>query len=298
MRLAMTRTLYLAFFVPLLLILVLSTAPSLAQSLVIEVIRLNQQSAQSLLPVLRPLVPPPGSLNGYQGQLVIKSTPENIDEIKRVLKQLDRHARNLLITVRHGTRWDRRLDRAQGFGRAPRGDVAIEGGESGRDPGVTPGITIIAGKRENRAGVTAHSTRSRNNEHGHQTLRVLEGRPAFISTGEQVPVANRTVTAGGSVQDTIDYKSATNGFYVRARISDADVVLLDVSTERNRRSSAGGGVFESQSAYTTVSTRIGQWIELGGNIEAGENTEGGTTHTTRSRRNVNRQIFLRVDLVR
>lgn len=277
--------------------LLLSASSGFAQPLVIQIIPLNQHSAEEVLPVLRPLIPPPGTVSGYRGQLVIKSTQENIEEVRSVLAQIDRRARNLFITVRHGSRKDREFDRMQAFGRSADGNVDVNNGNPPKPGG--GGITIIDRSGAGRVGVHTLGTRSRRDQRDDQRIRVLEGRPAFISVGETVPVAKRlSVSSGGGtvVQDTIDYKSATSGFYVRAQLSGPANVLLDISTERTRRSPEGGGRFDVQTAYTTVSGRLGQWIALGGDVEHAARSDRGFLRSTHSQEQANRQIFLRVDI--
>ena len=106
-------------------LLALYVSGSNAQSLRIEILPLAHQSAEEILPVLRPLVPKPGSISAYQGRLVIKSTDGNIRELRSLLDELDRAPRNLLITVRQGALVDRQLDGARGFGEQRLGDITI-----------------------------------------------------------------------------------------------------------------------------------------------------------------------------
>lgn len=297
-------------------LLALYVSGSNAQSLRIEILPLAHQSAEEILPVLRPLVPKPGSISAYQGRLVIKSTDGNIRELRSLLDELDRAPRNLLITVRQGALVDRQLDGARGFGEQRLGDITISAPHHRLGQG--GGVTITNRSPDPRAerwGVRALSTRARRDAPDHRQIRVLEGREAFISAGEEVPVANQSLligTQGGAVQQSIEYKSAQTGFYVRARITEGSSstsgsggaapsvgrVHIDVTTHRTHRRRTNGGAFSTSSAYTTLSAPLDTWVQLGGNVEHTQNSEGSRFHHTRSVETAISQIFIKVQVAR
>jgi hypothetical protein len=70
------------------------------QNLVVEVISLRYRTAQELIPILQPMVAREGSLSGLQSQLIVRTTPANLEDIKRILASVDVMPRQLLITVR------------------------------------------------------------------------------------------------------------------------------------------------------------------------------------------------------
>ena len=65
-----------------------------------EIIPLQHRMTDDVVPILRPLVAPGGTITGMNNQLIIKTTPDNLAEIKNVLQSLDRSPRRLLITVK------------------------------------------------------------------------------------------------------------------------------------------------------------------------------------------------------
>ncbi|NOZ10269.1 MAG: hypothetical protein GXP09_04395 [Gammaproteobacteria bacterium] len=71
--------------------------------LVLEVVSLKHQLAKDLIPAIRPLLGPKGSISGAQQKLFIKDDPQNITHIKTALKQLDVAQANLLVSLRF---WD------------------------------------------------------------------------------------------------------------------------------------------------------------------------------------------------
>jgi type II secretory pathway component GspD/PulD (secretin) len=103
-----------------------------------------------------------------------------------------------------------------------------------------------------------------------QSVRVMEGREAFISIGQSVPVrerqVQRTVIGGRVVEQVVEgtqYRDVASGFYVLPRLA-GDRVTLDVSSQRESLARRSTGSVNVQSVVTTVSGRLGEWMELGG----------------------------------
>src|SRR5690348_2631675 len=84
-------------FLPLLLLVAATVA--LAQG-TLEVIQLRHRTAEQVIPVLRPLVEPGGALTGQYNQLIVRSSPENLAQIRQVLDSIDRPQRRLMVSVR------------------------------------------------------------------------------------------------------------------------------------------------------------------------------------------------------
>src|SRR2546427_6681436 len=74
-------------------------AHSLAQQ-ALEIIPLRHRTVDQVLPALQPLVEPGGALTGQSGQLIVRTSPANLAEIKRALEAIDRPPRRLQVSVR------------------------------------------------------------------------------------------------------------------------------------------------------------------------------------------------------
>src|SRR5437016_12711706 len=73
-------------------------AHSLAQQ-ALEIIPLRHRTVDQVLPALQPLVEPGGALTGQSGQLIVRTSPANLVEIKRALEAIDRPPRRRPLTV-------------------------------------------------------------------------------------------------------------------------------------------------------------------------------------------------------
>jgi type II secretory pathway component GspD/PulD (secretin) len=82
---------------PLLALLALS---NLAAASELAIITLKYRSAEQVIPVIRPLIAPGGSVSGMQNQLFLRTTKSNLADLRKVLASLDTLPRPLMIYVR------------------------------------------------------------------------------------------------------------------------------------------------------------------------------------------------------
>src|SRR5688572_17954799 len=67
--------------------------------MVLEVIPLKYRTAEEIIPILQPMLAREGSVSGLRGQLVVRTTPANLEELRRILASVDVAPRRLQITV-------------------------------------------------------------------------------------------------------------------------------------------------------------------------------------------------------
>lgn len=240
-----------------------NTAP--AQTTV-EIIPLKYRNGDQVIPVLQPLLGRESSISHFQNQLVIRATPAELAQVRRVLASIDTAPKRLLITVRQ----DADIER-------DRRDAGISGSIGNDHARITiPGsgsrsggnVVLRDGDDRLRARVidSQQITRDRNE----QTIQVLEGRSAYISAGVSRPVPSRQVVRtviNGQVVDRVvdgtEYREANTGFHVLPRVQ-GDRVTLDINPQRESFDDQRRGAVNVQRVVTTVSGRLGEWIDLGG----------------------------------
>lgn len=211
-----------------------TAAGALAQQTVLEVIPLRYRTAPEVIPVIQPLLGREGTVSGFQGQLVVRATPANLEEIKRILASLDTAPRQLVITVRQDADSARSRSAAEVSGSVggDHGRVTVPGG---RD---TRGGNVVLREGDDHVRLQAFEGSGSRSDRGTQSVRVLEGREAFLG-------------------------DAASGVYVRPRVA-GDRVTVDVSAQRESLSSQPHRGVNVQGVVTTVSGRLGEWIEIGG----------------------------------
>ena len=161
----------------------------------LEIIPLRHRTADQVLPALRPLMEPGATLTGQGTQLIVRTSPDNLAELKRALDDLDRPLRRLQISVR----FDEALERA------------AQGVEtSGRITNRGSSVDVRVQERQSTA-----------TERVDQRVQVLEGGRAFISAGRSTPV-----------YDASGLREPATGFEAIPRLAGGGV-LVEIAQRRN-----------------------------------------------------------------
>ncbi len=262
----------------------------------LEVIPLRHHNVEDVLPIIRPLLDQDGVASGMNNQLILRTSPHNLAEIRKLLESIDTAPRRLRITVLQNVDSDtvRRLTEVSGsvgLGRDARISV----------PGSAGGLTVEAGQGADRVRGRIVSTRSLEDDKKTQQIQVLEGGRALVSVGQSVPVSQRQVVQSPwntQVIESTQYQNVTSGFYVRPRLS-RDRVTLEISAQNDALAPNSGNppTTRLQQVTTTISGRLGEWLVLG---DISQQTAGdGSTLSSRSVSDVHerRDVLLKVEEV-
>jgi type II secretory pathway component GspD/PulD (secretin) len=255
------RLLCLAIILPGLVL-----APAAGAQTTVEVLPLKYRKSEQVIPVLQSLLRGDSSVTGFQNQLVIRATPAELAQLKRVLADIDTAPKRLLITVRQGADLDR--DRREtGLSGSIGNDstrVTIPGN------GSRSGGNVVFRDGDDRLRARIVDTQQSSNSSTSQSIQVLEGSSAFIRVGESRPVRNRQVVrtvVNGQIVDRVvegtEYRDATTGFSVVPRVQ-GNIVTLDIDPQRETFDDGRRGSVNVQRVATTVSGRLGEWMDLGG----------------------------------
>jgi hypothetical protein len=262
-----------------------------AQAMQAEVIDLRWRRAEEVVPILRGLVSPGGTVSAIGSQLVVRTDAANLAELKRVLDGIDRRPRRLLVTVKQ----DIETERTQS-------GAGVTGSTGGDDWTVTlPGRPGDPARPPNgRVEPRVWNSRSSGTSRDGQSVQVLEGSSAFIATGQSVAVPQRRwittpdgvrVLEGGSA-----VREASTGFTVRPRTSgDRVTVEIVAGRERFDDPASGDGRTQFQRVDTVVSGRLGEWIALGGGSATRDVDDSGLTVRSSDASRDARQMFLKVE---
>jgi len=272
-----------------------SSPPAHSADLKLEIIPLQYRNAGEVIPIIRPFVGTDGTVTGMNNQLIIKATPEDIAAVKQVLVNIDKKPRRLMITVTHDIAETKEGSRQSIAGRYSSGNLNISAGIAA-ERGTGGGIGL---QDEDTGNIQYRLNNSRSTEQNNSDLRVqtLEGQPAFIESGSQVPLSSRTAyrtIQGVVVQDTVEYHDATTGFYVIPNLS-ADVVTLSISPFMTQVSPGHNGSFNIENIETTVQVRLGEWIEIGGYQQQSHREENGLLSQQRRQQEQWHATYLKVE---
>ncbi|WP_333873819.1 hypothetical protein [Methylobacter sp.] len=173
-------------FLTLIFITLLGSS-AFAADTIIEVIPLSNRPAFEIVPLLAPLLGDSAQLIDNGSNLLVKTTPDKLAEIKALINQLDVRQSNLVITV-------------------------IQSRQTSADELNANGRTLGH----------VYQTQDKDADENTQTIRTMEGVPAQITAGKLYPGQNYSDYAYST---TTQYSEATTGFSVTPRLAGQQVIL-------------------------------------------------------------------------
>lgn len=276
-----------------------AAAPSVpADETVTEIIPLRSRTVDEVLPLVRPLVAPEGTVNGISGQLIVRATPAKLAQLRQVLDAIDKPARQLVISVTQDVDLVRREREASFSGSVGGSDARVTVPPAGPRP--REGVIVQSGSGDDFARGQAVERSRAETASGTQRLRVLEGNEAFVQAGQSRPVRERQVIdtpTGRRVIESTRYVDAGTGFYARPRMS-GDRVTVTIRTARDRLTGDRRGSIETQSVETRVSARLGEWMEIGGIAEQTSRSSSSILQRGSVTGSEQRRVFLKVEEAR
>lgn len=260
----------------------------------LEIIALEHALAADVLPLIKPFVEPGGTATGMNNKLIIKTSPENLAEIRQVLAAFDRPPKTLRITVKQDVAASSTIQEDAVSGRFRSGNI------QGRipDPGSRSGASVGIGDRNgNQIRYRSLNTRSSNDSQNTHFVTTLEGSPALIQTGQSIPVpyqSSRVDPYGVVVHSGVDYRDVSSGFYVTPRTHGREVTL-DIAPQLERARGGHRGIIDSRRSQTSVRGRIGEWIALGGVNEADSGSDAQLLARTRRHNTELYNVWVKVE---
>ena len=258
----------------------------------LEIINLKSRTADQVLPQLRPFVEPGGTLSGMNNQVFIRASDANRRQIKELLAAIDRPPRRLLISVRQDADSTATARGGEVSGRVTSGDVRVE---SRRTVVGGAGVEVRRGGDVVRGQV--YDERSAGSERVAQQVQVVEGGKAWINVGTSVPVPLRQVVmspGGAVVSDTVVYRDLGTGFSAEPQLA-GDNVTLTISPTHDTPGRYGPGSANIQRLTTTVTGRLGEWIDLGGSVEERSGEQSGLMRYSTRGGSSGRRVQLKVE---
>ncbi len=261
----------------------------------LEIVPLRHRSAEQVIPVLRPLVQPGGVLTGQGYQLIVRTSPGNLAEIRSALAAIDTPQRRLMVSVRFDA-----SDAASGGEIEARGSLRAGGLVLDNRQFANERPQASGRSQETQVEIRASSSRGSAGERVDQRVQVLEGGSAFIATGQSRPLTQRQVFSGPGgtrVQETTVMQTAESGFAVTPRLS-GDIVTLEINPQREAfdpRAPGGAAAVRSERVQSEVSGRLGEWIELGSAAESGARSDAGLLSSRSAAMGSARRILVKVE---
>lgn len=261
----------------------------------LKIIPLKHRSAEELIPVIRPMLGSGENVGGMQYQLFVRASDKGLREIELLLAELDRARKNLRITLQQDVARSSGAT-AQGIsGEVRAGDARVVV-PSRREAGGRGGLVIGNTEEDGLRYKITRSTGS-SQDNNSQFINVLEGSPAFIRVGQSLPYVQRfLVFAGNRVtygQNT-QFLNVTTGFDVLPRLN-GDRVELEIAPRLSFVGNRGIQDVRFQELGTTVSAKLGEWVDLGGMTSGRDEISRAIFETASTQSGERRTVRLKVE---
>lgn len=256
----------------------ISAVPPAAAETSITVINLHHRPAEEMIPLLQPLAGKDGTITGRGMQLIVRATPATLADIEAVLAELDRAPRRLLVTVQQLSASAAQLEDWDA------------GGQIRADSETEPRA---------QASVRVYGTSDRDEGTLVQQIQVVEGHEAYIAVGSDIPLEEREAVAtfGGVMsRESTEYRAVRSGFIVLPRVS-GETVTVSVQPQRQQERRESSGRIRVQEAATTVSGKLGAWMEMGGTSHELQREGRAVLGSTERAEQRQHRIRLKVDLL-
>ena len=201
-----------------LLLLLFASPAALAQGM-LEVIPLRHRTADQVIPVLRPLLEPGGALSGQYNQLIVRTSPGNLAQIRTALDAIDQPTRSLMISVRF--------------------DMAQNAARSSRDAQVDQRLQVLEGGQafistaESRAfGEAATGFAVAPRVSGSNVFLDISAQQENFARGGVVQGQRAVSTVGGRLGEWIELGGASS---VSTRADSGMLSSRESTTAGNRR---------------------------------------------------------------
>lgn len=238
-----------------LIIIMLVATHAFAQDMIAKVITLNYVPADTVVQLIQPMLQSGEKVSGNGQTLVVSVSPQTLTQIRSVLHQLD-------------------------------------------VPPVTFNVSIYQGdpnwlSAQNNNTVT-YSTNSPSQVKQSQSVKVMSGQSAFITTDTQVPIVS-AVGVGFFTGVAYQQHDVKNGMLVQPVLQGSQVKLT-LKRVREQVAAAGGQQFDNQNVDTTLMVPLNKWVSLGTAEGAPESDPTATTYSAGRPFSQNSTLYVKVTL--
>ncbi len=235
----------------------------------VRVVELQHRDGAQIASVLQQLLGPGASAVPYEGKVILRGAPGELEALEEVIRSLDTPRERLRISVRQSA-----------------SRTAIERGAQGD---VRLGTGGAPASQDRVLGTSEHAAE--------QALSVLEGESALIVVGREVPLTRDVLVMAGrqsAVVREVEHREATTGFRVRPQLRGEEV-QVDIVPHMVFLSPSNPEVVEFQHLATTVRIPLGEWYNVADHI-SGRSDLGRAILTLRAGgKEPDRAIWIKVE---
>lgn len=225
-----------------------------------KIFTLQHRFASDLLPFVESMIGSDGSANGIDNQLIIRASPQRMQEIEALVAKMDAARVNRKITVNTSNNLQTQRERVEASGSTKVGKVTIGNDRRAQHS-----------NKPNSGRVEVENNSSNTRQTSNQFIQVLDGERAFIRVGQLVPFTQEWVTLTQryiQVDRFTDWREVTTGFAVRPRTvgdPNSKQIELEITPRIARLNNQRHIDFEELT--TVIRTSLGSWVDIGGTMQ-------------------------------
>ena len=206
---------------------------------------LNHKAPADIIPSIRPFLQSGETVAAGHNELILRIEPNNVTEVKQLIRRLDQPAHRLIIYVNRDGQFTEQTD---GFNINNKVQIGVG--------------TDVKSTYEGR--VKIYSTKDSRNNKNNQTIQVLEGHTAHVSEGVSEPITDIQIQQYGNqryLSSVTNYRDASKGFYVTPRLANGSVIL-EIAPWHEEPLSKNRTAANFTRTSSVIRGRLNTWIEL------------------------------------
>ena len=246
--------------------------------MLLEKIKLQHKPAGDIIPLVEPFLPENAVISGEGYKIILKTTAENMPQVKQLITDLDTPLQQLQISVS--------LDPAV------LQQATIESAPSAEEPDENHTATPPTSQADT---TQIYKTKGHKVAAGIQVIQVLQDRWSMIRTGQAIPVMKRIRNPDGTITESVSYQQVNQGLRIRPHLTGEEVILsIQPFYEAASQSGTGQQLYYKQEKQTKA--RLGNWLRIDTTTGSLIQSEGSKIQQESTSVRSTSFIYLKVDI--
>lgn len=225
------------------------SAISTAETMQLEKIELQHIPAQDVIPLIKPFLVEKAVISAKGYTIIVKTTAENMPQVKALIHDLDIPTKQLQITVSLDSSVTLQTPATNKSQQTAPDDKASGNNKSTTGPKADPDAALL------------YKTKGHEVSPGTQIIKVLQNRWSMIRTGQSIPVMKRTRNPDGTITESISYQQINQGLRIKPHLADQQVTLyVQPFYEADNPTKSGKKLYYKQEKVATA--MLGKWFGL------------------------------------
>lgn len=251
-----------------------------------EVIELQHREVNEIIPIIKPFLNSGDRISGMRNQLIVKTSPETLTQIKNIIQGLDKALHRLSISVKYARETQQARDDSAFSGKAT---ITRTAKDADKDR--------VKAQGDFSARITR--TQSDEDKYSTQQIQVMEGHWASFSIGQLTPVTTSSVNVSGvatSLQTETRYKKTGTGFRVLPTVHNKHVTLK-IAPHYSKPDTIDKRKTDFLSAQTEITGELGKWLDIGGTSISINQDPKSKHYSSKRSFSDERRIWVKVDMI-